>query len=275
MKFINAIQCLDDCMTLSFYMEDWIAYAGSISTGLPQKCIKDTSAYAFEEEVLPVICDALKALRRRKALSEIFDELSVELKSRLSLLFENEPDISMILYVGLCNGAGWATELDGCEVVLLGAEKILELNWDTKEQMRALIYHEIGHIWHSHEGNIKAEAKSTTEMAVSRVYQEGLAMVCEQILCGDEHYYHQGREWTEWCQRNLDLIKREYIRRIMAEESVQDFFGDWNQFMGQQDVGYYLGAQFIRYLLRKYTLKEVAALPCSCLISQFRYFAEE
>lgn len=146
MRFINKTQCLNDRMTLPFDINEWIEYARTVSNGLPEKCLRDSSEYVFEEEVIPVVSYALKEEDRRRALSDIFDVLVEELESRSNLLFESEPDISMILYVGLCNGAGWATELDGEDVILLGAEKILELNWDTQEQMRALIYHEIGHI---------------------------------------------------------------------------------------------------------------------------------
>ena len=62
--------------------------------------------------------------------------------------FENGVETDIILYLGLCNGAGWATSLDGRDAVLLGIEKIIELNWQDESAMQALIFHEIGHIWH-------------------------------------------------------------------------------------------------------------------------------
>ena len=133
-----------------FRIDDWYQYAESISKELPEKCLSDSSEYNFHEDVLPVIDDVLKDKQRMEALSELFDELVAELENRLSLLFDTMPDITIILYLGLCNGAGWATKLEGRDVVLLGIEKIIELNWDTVDQMRALVYHEIGHIWHRH-----------------------------------------------------------------------------------------------------------------------------
>lgn len=54
-------------------------------------------------------------------------------------------------------------------------------------------------------------------------------MLFEQLLCGDENYYHQNQEgWIDWCENNLIELKREYLIRITNSESVQDFFGDWN-----------------------------------------------
>ena len=272
MHFVNAIQCIDDHVKCPFELQPWIEYARSISPGLPEKCIVDSSLYAFDDEVLPVVSHALEDRDRMKHLSSLFDLLTHELKDRLHVLFEHLPDISIILYVGLCNGAGWATELDSKDTVLLGAEKILELKWDTEEQMRALIFHEIGHIWHKYEGGDSFEAKSPKEVAIRWLFREGIAMICEQVLCDNMQYYHQGAEWAYWCRINLNEIKREYLRRIECDESVQDFFGDWSRFMGQPDVGYYLGSEFIRYLLERYTLKEAASLKYEQLLSEFKCF---
>ena len=48
--------------------------------------------------------------------------------------------------------------------------------------------------------------------------------------------------------------------RGAAGESVQPFYGDWCQWEGHSDVGYFLGALLIRSLTEKYTLKELANL---------------
>ena len=47
--------------------------------------------------------------------------------------------------------------------------------------MQALIFHEIGHIWHKTYGNLYPEARSEGEKSLAQLYQEGLAMVCEHI----------------------------------------------------------------------------------------------
>lgn len=74
------------------------------------------------------------------------------LSERLAQKFGNDLDVDLFLYVGLCNGAGWVTTLNGRDVVLLGIEKILELGWVSLGDMQGLIYHELGHIYHSQHG---------------------------------------------------------------------------------------------------------------------------
>ena len=94
--------------------------------------------------------------------------------------------------------------------------------------MQALIFHEIGHIWHKTYGNLYPEARSEGEKSLAQLYQEGLAMVCEHILCQDDRYYHQNQNgWLDWCKENEAEIKREYLRRVDKNISTQDFFGDW------------------------------------------------
>ena len=57
--------------------------------------------------------------------------------------------------------------------------------------------------------------------------------------------------WKEWCDKNSELIKNSFYRDLgeMTQES-QHYFGDWVRFEGHPDVGYYLGARFVRYLLK-------------------------
>ena len=56
------------------------------------------------------------------------------------------------------------------------------------------------------------------------------------------------------------------------EESTQDFFGDWCSFHGYSDTGYFLGCQFIRYLLKDYTLSEIAVLSKEKLFMKYHSF---
>ena len=88
-------------------------------------------------------------------------------------------ETDIILYLGLCNGAGWATSLDGRTCGFARNRKnYLELNWQDESAMQALIFHE-GHIWHKTYGNLYPEARSEGENSLApKLYQEGLAMVC-------------------------------------------------------------------------------------------------
>lgn len=58
-----------------------------------------------------------------------FVEATQRLQKRFIEAFGNDLDVDIILYLGLCNGAGWATSLTGKKTVLLGIEKIIELDW--------------------------------------------------------------------------------------------------------------------------------------------------
>ncbi len=88
-----------------------------------------------------------------------------------------------------------------------------------------------------------------------------------------ENYYHLGEAWLAWCNDHIDEIKAEYLRRIQSQESTRDFFGDLNTVMGHSDIGYYLGAQFIRYMLSRYTLTEVAVFQDERLINEYEEYA--
>lgn len=143
----------------------------------------------------------------------------------------------------------------------------------TEMRLKGLIYHELGHIWHECKGIARFHGEYLKEKAILQLYREGIAMVCEQILCKDECYYHQGEEWAEWCKNNLIEIKKEYWKRIENGKSVQDFFGDWNDYKGYPDTGYYLGAQFIRYLMCKYPFNRIASLPYQRLYDEYRIWS--
>lgn len=104
----------------------------------------------------------------------------------------------IVLYLGLCNGAGWATTLDARDAVLLGMEKNIELNWCDEASMQALMFHEIGHIWPKTVRHSDIHTKSQREKSIVQLYQEGVATVFEQTLCDDESYYHQDNgDWLK------------------------------------------------------------------------------
>lgn len=182
--------------------------------------------------------------------------------------------MDIILYLGLCNGAGWATALDGRNAILLGIEKIIELDWQNEADMQALIFHEIGHIWHKTYGVLYPKTQSKGEESLVQLYQEGIAMVCEHILCQDNNYYHQNKnDWLTWCKDNKLEIKQEYLNRIDNNISTQDFFGDWCNYKGHSDVGYYLGCEFVKHLQQHYSLFDIANLNINQLYEQYKTFA--
>ena len=272
MKIINTCSRIKTLFQNGFDMSVWRKYAGEISKELPSKCEKDAKEYDFNESVLPVLEAALNE-KIIDFVSKNFQNVVETLNANVSKLFDSEPDINIILYLGLCNGAGWATTLDGKNTVLLGIEKIIELNWGDEINMRALILHEIGHLWHKTNGKLYIPDFTKRRKAIQQLYQEGVAMVCEHILCGDDEFYHQNKDgWLEWCYKNENRIKREYLRRLDKKESVQDFFGDWCSYNGHSDVGYFLGCRFVRYLMKTHSLKEIANMKYGGLNKAFVEF---
>ena len=140
-------------------------------------------------------------------------------------------------------------------------EKIMELDWCDEISMIGLVYHELGHLWHFQNRAVPTDIKTPADGALWQLYTEGVAMYCEQLLCGDDRFYHQDKDgWLEWCEDNRSRLFGEYLRRVEAGESVQDFFGDWCSLDGHSDIGYYLGAELIYDALKICSRSEVLNL---------------
>lgn len=271
MKIINTCEQVKLVFENGFDLENWRKYAAEISKELPSKCEKDAQSYNFEKDIMPVISSALNE-EKIDLVDRNFKKVIGKLNKNLENLFKTEPDINIILYLGLCNAAGWATTVDGKDTVLLGIEKIIELDWGDETNMQALILHEIGHLWHKLNGNLYLPDFTVRRKSIQQLYQEGVAMVCEQILC-DSEFYHQDKDgWLDWCYENENDIKREYLRRLDKKESVQDFFGDWCSYNGHSDVGYFLGCRFVRYLMGSRSLNEIAKMKYTALNKAFSEF---
>lgn len=242
--------------TSQFALETWRKYALTISPSLPEVILKDSSKYNFNKEILPVIKNALAKRNQLEKLHTNYISVTKNLEKDIFDKFNTKLDVNIILYLGLCNGAGWYTKVDNKRVVLLGIEKIIELGWIDITYLEALIYHELGHVWHDIQREGMGVVKNSS---IFQLYQEGIAMVFEQSMFNSSNYFHQNRDgWLDWCLSNEKEIKKEYLKRINNNESVQDFFGDWCNYKGYSDVGYFLGTQFVRYLLKKYPLREIA-----------------
>ncbi len=273
MKIINTCDKIKSVFANGFSIDLWRKYAEKISKELPSECEKDAKEYDFNKSVLPVLESALNE-EKINFVSRNFQTVIDTLNDNLTKLFDTEPDINIILYLGLCNGAGWATTLDGKSTVLLGIEKIIELDWGDETNMRALILHEIGHLWHKMYGNLYLPDFTKRRKAIQQLYQEGVAMVCEHILCGDNEFYHQDKDgWLSWCYENENDIKKEYLRRLDEKISVQDFFGDWCSYNGRSDVGYFLGCRFIEHLMKSHSLKDIAKMKYMFLNKAFTEYA--
>lgn len=254
----------------------WDNYAASAFPRLKENIEQDVSRLAdYEDKIYAILNDMPKNIDLAETAHQSFTNTTKNLSIEIKNKFNVDLDVTIILYLGLGNAAGWATTINNQKVVLIGLEKVVELDWCNESDMQALIYHELGHIYHSLFEH-KELLMNKRKQAVQQLYREGIAMVFEQTLCNDINRYHQNiNGWLDWCIDNHKLIKTEYLKRIDNKESVQDFFGDWCSFINHSDVGYYLGATFVRFLMKDYSLKEIALMKLSTVLKHFYRFANE
>ena len=210
-----------------------------------------SAGYPWEDAFLPVLNAAIRNTDARQKTARAFHRVTDGLEQRLLSAFGRTPDADVILYFGLCNGAGWATDVDGRSAVLLGIEKIIELGWYGADDMSALILHELGHLYHFQFGADQRALRHTADALLWQLFSEGVAMVFEQDALGNAEYFHQDKNgWKPWCETHLGMIAARFaddLRRMTPQD--QNYFGDWVRFEGRPDVGYYLGAAFVRFIL--------------------------
>ncbi len=236
----------------------------------------DASSYVFERDVLPVLEQVPLSGEKLYELYSSFEKVTEGLEERIRSAVGYVPECDVVLYLGLCNGAGWATSVKGRKVVLLGMEKILELGWTDERSMAGLVYHELGHLWHFALRKTETVLDSPASRGLWQLYSEGVAMYFEQLIWGDPDFYHQDRNgWLAWCRKNQDRLFREYLRRIKSGESVQEFFGDWCSFEEHSDVGYYLGTVLVRRLAERLGRKEMLQVSLEDVLAELRELAKE
>lgn len=251
-RIVDTYPDIEKCFTGSGFSKDlWNDYIDHYLPYAKELIEQDCSEYDFDEQVLPVL-NAVCKNRDALALShDSFIATVSDVESRIREEFDADIDVVVAFYLGLCNGAGWVTVLNGVPHVLLGVEKIIELNWCGERDMKGLIFHELGHVLHDLKRSIAQEIATQRDNALWQLYSEGIAMYCEQRLCDDEDFYHQDVDgWLDWCSANRAALFGEYIRVIESNESHQKFFGDWCNYLGVSDIGYYLGCELIKRLVR-------------------------
>lgn len=265
------IQIIDTCPEIPTLFENgtfqenrWENYINRICPNSAQlfredanECIS-SGKYTFEKDFLPVI-NAVCQNPKLDILHENFRTVTKNLDSLVKEKFEKPLNADIILYLGLCNGAGWVTSLRGRDTILLGAEKILELDWHGTVPMYGLIYHELGHVYHSQHGLLDLENPHAGENFIWQLFTEGIAMYFEQTLKGDYHFYHQDKDgWTAWCETHFPQILADFNHDLPAmTRQNQRYFGDWCDYHGRGDAGYYLGCRFVQELGQDYRFDEL------------------
>ncbi len=259
-----------------FDLAAWKAYINSIYensahyfTDDVNECIS-TGKYTFERDFLPII-NAVNRNPRLDVLRRNFAEVTDGLNGKIVKIFGKEIDADVVLYLGLCNGAGWVMDINVRYVVMLGIEKIIELGWEDKKSLCGLIYHELGHVYQMQHGILEQESESTEKDFVWQLLVEGIAMCFEQELVGDSDFYHQDTNgWKTWCDGHFEQILSDFNADLptMSYQN-QRWFGDWVKYRGHGDVGYYLGARFVRFLMKEYSFGEIVNLDIDTVYDLF------
>lgn len=262
-----------------FSFEKWETYINSIydnSAHIFKKDVEEylrSGEYTFEQDFLPHI----NSVYNHPALYILHDSfltVTNQLNSRISKYFGIELDIDLVLYLGLCNAAGWVTNINGRDTILLGIEKIIELNWQDIDSMHGLIYHELGHVYHKQYGCLKQQSNDSNRNFVWQLFTEGIAMYFEQVLVGDFTYYHQNvNGWTEWCESNFSRIVNDFNNDLSTMNRMnQRYFGDWVNYYNHSDVGYYLGTRFVHWLVHQFRLIELINLDMNTIYDYYLQF---
>lgn len=265
-----------------FSMEKWELYMNSIYDNAAhifkddlRECL-DSGNYSYEKDVLPII-NAVNENPQLETLHSSFCAITDGLNSKISACFGRDLDVDIVLYVGLCNAAGWVTNMNGRDTVLLGIEKILELDWCDVSSMHGLIYHELGHIFHKQYGTFHQQSAESSCNFVWQLFTEGIAMYFEQVLVGDLNYYHQDKDgWLRWCDDHFRQILGDFQNDLPTmTKSNQRYFGDWVSYHQKGDVGYYLGTKFVHWLCDKYDCSRLINLGIEDVYQEFLFFEKE
>lgn len=247
-------------------MDGWLTYHMAGYPELRAKCIDDYSVQGIDwrqiaaECVFPLLSP--ENITRFETAHHNLLQAVHKLQSAFYRHFGLDRNIVAVIYCGLGNGAGWATDYCGCDAVLFGLENIVDLNWLEKDVLEGLFAHELCHIAHRWlRGEALAqEYADPAQQAVWQLYIEGFAQRYQQVLCGRE-YYHQDQDgWLDWCQRNQQRLKELYLERLENELPVTEFYGNWHSIEGYSDTGYYLGCEFVKFLEDYLSLQQIAVL---------------
>ena len=283
MKIINTLnKILDIYSNESFDINKWYRYIEGINPNLKQLCLDDmneaisTGLVTFENDYLPILDNVIKNKKSRNEVLSSFEEVTNNLTDKIISKFGKTIDVEIILYLGLCNGAGWVVTLDNKTYCLLGIEKIMELKWYDINSMYGLIYHELGHVYQNQYGVLERTFENNRHQFLWQLFTEGIAMYFEQTLIGNYNYFHQDKNgWREWCDKNINQIKIDFYNDLndMTFEN-QRYFGDWIYYNEHNDVGYYLGARFVQFICSKYQFDDILSFDIELVEKNYKEFLE-
>ena len=265
----------------SFSLELWKDYFDRMLPGASplliadmEKCLR--AGYTWEKDFLPVLNAVAREDSLRGQAHDSFCAVTKNLDRTIRDRFGKDLDVDLIFYLGLCSGAGWVTEHQKRNIILFGIEKIMELDWCGLEDMRGLVYHELGHVYQAQYGILERDFSGPADCFLWQLFTEGIAMCFEQALVRDPDYYHQDKNgWKAWCDDHLDEIKADFDRDLNTmTQASQRYFGDWVSYHGRHDVGYYLGCRFVKYILSEHQFDAVICFDIDRVKQLYRRFVE-
>ena len=258
-----------------FSIDKWKVYIENILPGLGQLVLSDSSGYDFEKDILPIINNVYQNQERIIELNNLLYELLKDTDERIKLKTGRNLQCKIILYLGLGNGAGWVTEHNGKTLVLLGVEKILELNLDNPAQLRELIYHELGHVYQNQYGVLNKEFDNNADKLLWQLYTEGIARYFEKNIIGNVITDYQNTySWEVGLGKLFPQLKEDFKKdmSILNDRFTQRYFGDWVSYNGYSDAGYFLGEKFINYLCQKRLFNDILDLSIEEIKTEYDNF---
>ena len=243
----------------------WRGYMDALLPGVAAEAEEDmrlcTAAgqCTWAGDYFPVLQAAWENAAAREAARASFRAVTAGLAARIAAAGLRPMDADVTLYLGLCSGAGWVTKVAGRDAVLLGIEKIIELGWHDVGSMTGLILHELGHVYQAQHGVLDRPELTGRQAMVWQLLTEGVAMVFEQRVMGDENYFHQDTGgWLAFMQANEARLARDFADDLPEMHGGnQRYFGDWVRWEGYPDAGYYLGARLVRFICRTHDFDEI------------------
>lgn len=255
-------------LPVKYKLEKWLNEYMEGYSALLEKQVEDYESKGFDwrkeskEKVFP---DLEERLPRMEEARENLLELVPEIHDRARKFFELDPEISVVIYVGIGCGAGWSTEFKGKSALLFGLENIAECDWTDHRSLEGLTAHELGHLFH--ERIREASDLSLNEGPLWRIYEEGVAKWSEFKLLDRESWYEarglNEAGWLNWCREHRGWLAEEFLQRVEKEKSVDQFFGSWYDLRGWKQTGYFLGYEAVTGLISNCNLKEQDILKIS------------
>lgn len=140
-------------------------------------------------------------MARMRAAGDSIRAVHSEVCERASAVLGLPPPVVIVSYLGIGNGAGWATTWSGRPAVLVGLENIAELDWHRPAEIRKLIAHELGHLLMM---SIRTDVDALCDDPLLAIYEEGFAQHCEHLTLGSETWGCASQDgWLEWCLSTL------------------------------------------------------------------------